>query len=85
MIMSTKDARQFGVPWFYGPVARYPELRATQYWIRPFNILGRWFRHFMYQMDETLNWPEGRDDRQFFGRGWQIFPCPMPKVTNANR
>ena len=78
MIMSTRDARQYGVPWFYGPVAKYPELRVTQYWIRPFNVIGRWIREYILDMQDTLNPP--REDEWWWDVRWDPIPCPMPKV-----
>ncbi len=54
MILTHKSARQT-VPWYYGLVADYPYLRMRRYWIKPFHLIGRWVRSYIFELDATLN------------------------------
>jgi len=77
MTLDNRTARRWGVPWFYGLVAEYREMRVTQYWIRPFNLFGRWFRNYVLDMQDTLNPP--RDDEWWEDYRWDPIPCPRSK------
>ena len=76
IVLTSLESSRSSIPSFYGTLARYPHLRSTQYWIRPFNVIGRWFRDYMHSMDETLNWPKERSWANL-DKGWEIFPCPL--------